>query len=350
MSGGAVATSTRLGITVPYTDALPRSQVVEFVELADRLGYESVWVPEAYGYDAFTMLTLLATRTTTIQLATGIVNVFSRSPALLAQTVAALDDISSGRAILGLGTSGPQVITGWHGIPFDKPLQRVRETVEVVRTVLRRDRLRHQGAVFTMTAGLKLITHPPRPAVPIALASITEAGAALAAEVADRWMPTLFDPEAAPGLFAAALGRGAARRDPGLGPLLTCPTVQVCIDDDIAAARDQLRPGLALYIGGMGTREKNFYNALVSRYGYAEEARHIQDLYLGGEREAAIAAVPDELIDRVALVGPLERCRQRLGAIIAAGWVPLLSFANADPGTRLVALEALAPAAPAPAR
>lgn len=339
------ASLPRVGLLIPYTDLVPREQTVEFVRTADRLGYESVWVPEAYGYDAITMLTLLATRTVSINLGSGIINVFSRTPTLIAQTVAALDDISGGRAILGLGTSGPQVISGWHGMDFDKPLQRMRETVEIVRLALRREPVRYSGKVFDIPKGLKLITHPPRSTVPITLATITDSGVALTAEVADRWMPTLFDIDAAPAIFAEALERGRARRSASLEPLLVCPTVSVCLADDAAVARDQVRPNLALYIGGMGSRERNFYNALIGRYGYSEQARHIQDLYLGGDRAGAVAAVPDELVDRMAVIGSEERCRQRVAAYVEAGYVPLLTFANADPQDRLRVLEALAPAA-----
>jgi F420-dependent oxidoreductase-like protein len=335
----------RIGIAIPYTDRVPREQVIEFVEAADRLGYESVWVPEAYGYDAITMLTLLAARTTSIQLATGIINVFSRTPALIAQTMAALDDISGGRAILGLGTSGPQVISGWHGMPFDRPAQRMRETVEIVRLALRRERVVFHGEVFDLPKGLKLITHPPRPQVPVALATITDEGVALTAEIAERWMPTLFDIDAAPAVFAVALERGRVRRPAWLDPLIVCPTVTVCAADDLESARAMVRPNFALYIGGMGSRQRNFYNALVARYGYGDAARRIQDLYLAKDKEGATAAVPDELIDRLAVLGPLEHCRERIRGYVAAGYVPLVAFANREPEVQRAVLEALAPRA-----
>jgi F420-dependent oxidoreductase-like protein len=338
------AAPPRLGVTIPYTDMAPREETVEFVQAADRLGYESVWVPEAYGYDSVTFLTLLALRTERIQLATGILNVFSRTPALIGQTIAALDDISGGRAILGLGTSGPQVIEGWHGVRFEKGVQRTREVVEIVRMVLRRERVVHEGKVFQLQRGLKLITHPRRSQVPIALATLTDAGVALTAELADRWMPTLYDPRKAPAVFAEAIARGTARRDPGLGPLQVCPTVPVYLGDP-AEARAMLKPYLALYIGGMGSRERNFYNALVSRYGYAEEAGRIQELYLAGDKQQAIELVPDSLVDEVCVAGDEQICRQRLAGLLDAGVdVPLLGFANLDAETRLRALEAVAPA------
>jgi len=334
----------RLGITIPYTDLAPRDEVVDFVQAADRLGYESVWVPEAYGYDAITFLTLLATRTEHIQLATGIVNVFSRTPALIGQTIAGLDDISGGRAILGLGTSGPQVIEGWHGVAFEKGVRRTREVVEIVRMVLRRERVVYEGEVFQLRKGLKLITHPRRSEVPIALATLTDAGVALTAELADRWMPTLYDPDRAPGVFAAALERGGASRDPQRGRLQVCPTVPVYVGDP-AEARAVLKPYLALYIGGMGSRERNFYNALVRRYGYEDEAVRIQELYLAGDRQTATELVPDELVDRLCVTGDEESCRTQVGALFERGVdVPLLSFANLDPEARLRALDALAPA------
>jgi F420-dependent oxidoreductase-like protein len=340
----AATTLPRIGITIPYTDIVGRDEVVEFVQAADRLGYESVWVPEAYGFDGITMLTLLACRTERIQLATGIINVFSRTPALIGQTIAGLDDISGGRAILGLGTSGPQVIEGWHGIRFEKGVQRTREVVEIVRMVLRRERVVYQGQVFDIAKGLKLITHPQRDSVPIALATLTDAGVALTAELADRWMPTLYDPEKAPAVFASALEKGRARRDPSLGALEICPTVTVYVGD-AAAARPLLKPYIALYVGGMGSRERNFYNALVTRYGYGDAARRIQDLYLGGDKKAATELVPDSLVDEVSLVGDGATCRRRLAEMLASGVdVPLLAFANLTREDRLAALEELAPA------
>lgn len=338
-----MSTLPRIGVLVPYTDLAPREETVEFVQAADRLGYESVWAPEAWGYDSITMLTLLALRTERIQLATGILNVFSRTPALIGQTIAALDDISGGRAILGLGTSGPQVIAGWHGIPFEKGVQRTREVVEIVRMVLRRERVVHEGQVFQLDKGLKLMAHPKRSDVPIALATLTDAGVALTAELADRWMPTLYDPELAPEVFADALQRGGARRPEGLRPLMVCPSVPVYLGEP-EEARQALKPQLALYIGGMGLRQRNFYNALVSRYGWAEEARHIQELYLGGEKAAAVAAVPDELVDRLTIAGDERTCQERLARLLGQGVdVPLLGFANPDHEGRLHALDALAP-------
>jgi alkanesulfonate monooxygenase SsuD/methylene tetrahydromethanopterin reductase-like flavin-dependent oxidoreductase (luciferase family) len=223
-------------------------------------------------------------------------------------------------------------------------VQRTREVVEIVRMVLRRERVVHHGSVFQVEKGLKLITHPRRPAVPIALATLTDAGVALTAELADRWMPTLYDPRKAPGVFAEALERGRAKRDPGLAPLAVSPSVPVYLGDP-AEARAVLKMPLALYIGGMGSRQRNFYNALVSRYGYAEEAGRIQDLYLGGDKQQATELVPDSLVDETSVAGDEEQCRTQLAALIAAGVdVPLLSFANLDPEVRLRALEALAPA------
>src|SRR5579864_2652379 len=185
----------RIGINVPYADSRPQSEMVAFVQAADRLGYDTVWVPEAYGWDAITILTKLAGCTERIKLGTGIINVFSRSPALIGQTVASLDAISGGRFVLGLGTSGHQVVSGWHGVPFDRPLQRMRETVAIVRQVLKQERLRFDGEVFHLDQGLKLLAKPLRSAVPIYLATLTPAGLRLTGEIADGWIPTLFSPE-----------------------------------------------------------------------------------------------------------------------------------------------------------
>jgi alkanesulfonate monooxygenase SsuD/methylene tetrahydromethanopterin reductase-like flavin-dependent oxidoreductase (luciferase family) len=216
--------------------------------------------------------------------------------------------------------------------------------VEIVRMVLRRERVVYHGQVFEIGKGLKLITHPQRDSVPVALATLTDAGVALTAELADRWMPTLYDPGKAPAVFAAALEKGNAKRDASLGRLEICPTVTVYVGD-AGAARPLLKPYIALYVGGMGSRERNFYNALVSRYGYGEQARRIQELYLGGEKQAAAELVPDSLVDEVSLVGDGDACRRRLAEMLAGGVdVPLLAFANLTREDRLAALEELAPA------
>src|SRR2546425_3170433 len=245
-------------------------------ERAEALGFDSVWVPEAWGTDAISLLGALAARTQRIRLGTGIVNVFSRTPALLGQTAATLDLISNGRFILGLGTSGHQVVSGWHGMRFDRPLQRMRETVEIVRRVLRQERLRFDGEIFTLDQGLKLLARPVRPAVPIFLATLTPAGLRLTGEVADGWIPTLFSPDHFD-LVRPELEAGARAAGRSLDSLQIAPYLSVLLDDDRKRARAPLRPWVALYAGGVRTRPKNFYNELLARYGFPQETPHIHD-------------------------------------------------------------------------
>ena len=336
----------KLGLSVPYSDYIPREMSLAFVEAADRLGYDTVWIAEAYGWDAFTVLTQIACRTERIKLATGIVNVFSRSPALIAQTAASLDNISGGRFVLGLGTSGHQVIEGWHGVRFEKGIQRLRETMEVVRTVLRRERLVHEGEVFHLSMGLKLITHPLRERIPIYLASLTPSGVALAGEMADGWLPVFFSPKHYETSIKPLLERGAARSGRPLGEVSVCVNQPVMVTDDLDAGRDAMRAQLALYIGGMGSRQKNYYNQLFRWYGFEDEAARIQDLYLARRREEAMAAVTAEMIDLVTIIGPLDECRRRLDALGASGVNEVaiaLQVPGSDPEKIMEALEAFAP-------
>jgi F420-dependent oxidoreductase-like protein len=316
------------------------------VGAADRLGYATVWVPEAYGWDAFTVLTDLACHTERIHLGTGIVNVFSRSPALIAQSAASLDRISGGRFVLGLGTSGHQVIEGWHGVRFEHGVQRLRETMEIVRAVLRRERLVYRGQIFQLDMGLKLITHPVRDRIPIYLASLTPAGIALAGEAADGWLPVFFSPRHFGSLLRPHLERGAARSGRSLEEVAICVSQPVVVTEDLEAGRDAIRPHLALYIGGMGSRQRNYYHELFCRYGFEPEARRIQDLYLSRRPAAAAAAVTAEMIDLVTIIGPVEECRQRLAELERCG-VDEVAIAVQVPGGGiddvLCALEALAP-------
>jgi len=308
----------KLGLILPYEGSLSFVDALELTQHAEAHGFDSVWVPEAYGADAISTLGALAARTERIRLGTGIVNVFSRTPALLAQTAATLDLISGGRFILGLGTSGHQVIAGWHGVPFERPVLRMRETMAIVRQVLRRERLDFQGEVFQLHQGLKLLARPVRATVPIFLATLTPAGLRLTGELADGWMPTLFSPDHFD-LFREDLEAGAALAGRSLDSLEIAPHVPVIIDDDRGLARDAVRPWVALYVGGMGSRTKNFYNDVVARYGYAEEARAIQDLYLTGRQREAIRLVPDALVDAITIAGPPGYLRERLAAWSAAG-------------------------------
>jgi F420-dependent oxidoreductase-like protein len=337
----------KVGLTIPYTDDVPRETTRAFVQAADRLGYDRIWVAEAYGWDAFTVLTEIACQTERIELATGIVNVFSRSPALIAQTAASLDRISGGRFVLGLGTSGHQVITGWHGVPFERGVRRMRETMEIVRTVLRRDRLTYDGEVFHLDMGLKLITHPVRDRIPIYLATLTPTGVALAGELADGWLPVFFSPRHFDDVLRPQLEKGADRAGRALSDLAICVSQPVVVTDDVEAGRAVMRPHMALYIGGMGSRERNYYNQVFCRYGFEAEAKHIQDLYLSRRREEAMAALTDEMIDLVTVIGPLDECRRRLDELERVGVAEVaigLRVPGGGPAELLEALEALAPA------
>ena len=317
--------SLKVGVALPYGEGeMTRAEVLEFVKAADALGYDTVWVAEAWGFDAITILASFAEQTERIQLGSSILNVYSRTPSLIGQTVATLDALSGGRAVLGLGASGPQVVEGWHGVPYTKPLQRTRETIEIVRTILRRERLVHDGDVFSLDMGLKLINHPVRDAVPIYLASLGPKNVELTAEVADGWLPVLFSPYRWKEVFGEALDAGGARRDPALGDLRITPSISVGITDAPQAAATIARFGLAFYIGGMGSRDVNFYNQLVQRYGYVDEAREIQDLFLGGDKGAAAARVTDAMVDEFTCIGPAGAVAEKLAAFRDAGCAGLL--------------------------
>jgi len=336
----------KLGINVPYADYLPREMVVAYVQEADRLGYDTVWVAEAYGWDAFTICTQLACATQRIKIATGIVNVFSRSPALIAQTAGSLDLISNGRFVLGLGTSGHQVVEGWHGVKFERGVRRIRETMEIVRLVLKRERLNYEGEIFHLGMGLKLITHPVRDSIPIYLATLTPTGVSLAGEMADGWLPVFFSPAHYESVILPGLQKGAARAGRPLSELSVCPIQPVVVTADRKAGRDSSRAHLALYIGGMGSREKNYYNQLWCSYGYEEEARRIQDLYLDRRKEEAMAVISDEMVDLTTIIGPAEECRERLEELAKVGVSEVslaLSVPGNDPAETLAALQALAP-------
>jgi len=336
----------KLGINVPYADYLPREMVVAYVQEADKLGYDTVWVAEAYGWDAFTICTQLACTTQRIKIGTGIVNVFSRTPALLGQTAGSLDLISDGRFILGLGTSGHQVIEGWHGVKFERGVRRMRETIEIVRLVLKRERVSYEGEIFHLGMGLKLITHPLRDSIPIYLATLTPSGVALAGELADGWLPVFFSPQHYEKVIRPGLEKGAQRAGRPLSELSVCPIQPVVVTSDRKAGRDSTRPHIALYIGGMGSREKNYYNQLWRSYGFEDEAKHIQDLYLDRRKDEAIAAISDEMVDLVTIIGPAEECKERLEELAKVGVSEVsvaLSVPGNDPLETLAALRALAP-------
>jgi F420-dependent oxidoreductase-like protein len=300
-------------------------------ELADfeRAGLEIVFVPEAYSFDAVSQLGFIAARTSTVEIASGILPIYSRTPALTAMTAAGLDFVSGGRFTLGLGASGPQVIEGWHAVPYDAPVGRTRELIEICRMVWRRDRLEYHGRHYTLPlpAGqgtglgkpLKLINHPVRERIPIVVAALGPKNVALAAELAEGWQPIFYYPEKAGLTWDAPLAEGRAKRDPQLPPLDVIAEAPVAIGDDVTHLRDVTRPFFALYIGGMGARGKNFYYDLACRFGYADEARQIQDAYLSGRKDEAAALVPAELVEKTSLIGPHGYVKERLAAFREAG-------------------------------
>ncbi|MET8851926.1 LLM class F420-dependent oxidoreductase [Amycolatopsis sp. NPDC004625] len=322
----------KIGTGISYSGGFAES-VADVVEL-EKAGLDVVFVPEAYSFDAVSQLGYLAAKTERVQLASGIFQIYTRTPTLTAMTAAGLDFVSDGRFILGLGASGPQVIEGFHGVKYDAPLGRTREIVEVCRQVWRRERVVHEGKHYTIPLPpeqgtglgkpLKLINHPVRERIPVLLASIGPKNVALTAEIAEGWQPIFFHPERAADVWGASLAEGKAKRDAALGELDTYVTVALAIGDDVEPLLDYVRPVLALYIGGMGARGKNFYNDLACRYGYEAEAKLIQDLYLDGKKEEAAAAVPLDLLRAISLVGPAGYVKERLAAFAAAGATTLV--------------------------
>jgi F420-dependent oxidoreductase-like protein len=321
----------RLGLHVGYWGlGLTAEEQLKLVRDAESAGFDSVWAAEAYGSDAATVLAWLAAQTDKIKIGSSIFQMPGRSPAMTAMTAATLDNLSNGRMILGIGSSGPQVAEGWHGQRFAKQLARTREYVAIVRKALARERLEFEGETYTLPLpdgpgkALKLMIPPVQEKIPIYIAAIGPKNTQLTGEIADGWMPTFFSPEHV-GEFRKLLEEGAARADGGAGEKKIddsfdiAPNVNLCIDDDVDTARDVMRPFLALYVGGMGSRDKNFYNALVRRYGFEEAADEVQDLYLSGKKDEAAAALPAELIDMVALVGPVDRVKERLELYREAG-------------------------------
>ncbi|HET8605660.1 MAG TPA: LLM class F420-dependent oxidoreductase [Gaiellaceae bacterium] len=333
----------KLGFYMGY--AQPGTSPLELVALAreaERLGYDSAWAAEAWGTDAVTVLAWLAATTERIKVGSAIMQIPGRTPANAAMTAMTLDLLSGGRFLLGLGTSGPQVVEGWHGQPWGKPLGKTREYVEIVRAVWRRELLAHHGEHYDIPytgpgatglgKPLKLMARPLRAGIPIYLASIAPRSVELAAEIADGWIPIFFDPETAREVFGAVFERDG---------LDVAPSVPVVLTDDVQAGRDALKPYYALYVGGMGAKGRNFYNDLFVRYGFEHEAAEIQELYLGGRQREAIAAVPDAFVDRVSLVGPRERIAERLDAFRAAGATTLLVSTRDPAALRAVAELAL---------
>jgi F420-dependent oxidoreductase-like protein len=308
----------KLGLSLGYAPpGTNPADLFPLVEEAERLGFDSVWVAEAWGTDAVSVLGWLAARTERIRLGSAIMQIPGRTPANTAMTAATLDLLSGGRLLLGLGTSGPQVVEGWHGQPWGKPLGRTREYVEIVRAALQREVVAHEGEHYRIPwdgpdatglgKPLKLMLRPLRAEIPIYLAALGPKNVALAAEIADGWLPIFVAPER----FDDAFGPSLVAAPPDFE---IAATASVFVGDDVPALLDALRPHVALYVGGMGAKGRNFYNSLVRRYGWEDEAERIQELYLGGKQREAIAAVPDELVDAVSLVGPKERIAERLAA------------------------------------
>jgi F420-dependent oxidoreductase-like protein len=342
----------KLGVHVGYwgLGMGPQDQL-QVVQEAERLGYDSVWTAEAYGSDAATVLAWLAAQTTTLKLGSAIFQMPGRSAAMTAMTAATIDELSGGRMILGIGSSGPQVAEGWHGQRFARQLQRTRDYVAVVRKALARERLEHHGETLELPLPdgpgkpLKLTIAPVQERIPIYLAAIGPKNTALAGEIADGWIPTFFSPEHV-GDLLALLEEGAARSGRSLDGFQIAPTVNSFVSDDIELARNLMRPVLALYIGGMGSREQNFYNQLVQRYGFEEAAKEIQDLYLDGKKAEAGEAIPAELIDLVSLCGPRDAVRDRIAAFRDAGvgtlMITPMAFTVEDRITQLRAVAELA--------
>src|ERR671921_223700 len=332
----------RLGLHVGYWGlGLTSEQQLELVREAESIGFDSVWAAEAYGSDTATVLAWLASQTEKIRIGSAIFQIPGRTPAMTAMTAATLDNISDGRMILGIGTSGPQVAEGWHGQRFAKPLERTREYVEILRKALARERLEYEGKHYTLPLpdgpgkALKLMIAPVQERVPIYIAAIGPKNTQLVGEIADGWLPVLFSPEHVDH-SRSLLEEGAARSGRSLDGFDIAPTVQVSIDDDIDRARDVMRPFIALYVGGMGSREKNFYNALVRRYGFEEAAEEVQNLYLDGKKEEAAAALPAELIDMTSICGPRDRVKERIEVYRDAGVGTLMISPMAfDPDERL---------------
>jgi coenzyme F420-dependent oxidoreductase len=313
----------RIGLTLPRSEDLPRQEIVEVVQQAEALGYDSVWVGESWGRDGFTWLTQLACHTTRITLATGITTVYSRSPALIAQTVASLDEISEGRVVLGLGTSGPIVIEGWHGLPFERPLRRTREYIEIIRLILSGERVNYQGEIFQLK-GFRLPFTPVRPKVPIYVASLGPQNLRLTGELADGWLPIYLDATHLQE-FQHDLASGAQKAGRALNAIDVAPYILSCVSEDVEAARRLVKSHLAYYIGGMGT----FYANLIARYGFEDEVSRVREAWGRRDRQSAASQVTDAMVARMAICGSPTEGRAQLETYRAAGvTLPIVSFAH----------------------
>ncbi len=322
----------RIGIALDYSGGF--HEAVDRVVELEKSGIDVVAVAEAYSFDAVSQLGYLAAKTSTVELASGVFPLYIRTPSLLAMTAAGLDFVSNGRFRLGIGTSGPQVIEGFHGVEFDAPLGRTREVVEICRQVWRRERVHYAGKHYQIPLladrgtglgkALQLINHPVRERIPISIAALGPKNVELTAEIAEGWQPVFFHPEKAASVWGEPLAAGAAKRDPALGPMDVMVHASLAIGDDVDDRLAWAKPQLGLYLGGMGAKGRNFYHNLATRYGFGAVADRIQELYLSGRKRAAIDAVPDELVRAIALVGPRGFIAERLAAFAEAGVTTML--------------------------
>ncbi|CAM2836633.1 LLM class F420-dependent oxidoreductase [Mycobacterium intermedium] len=317
----------RIGLSINYAGGF--KDVAADVADLERAGLDVVFVPEAYSFDAVSALGYLAASTERVELASGILQLYTRTPTLTAMTAAGLDYVSDGRFILGLGASGPQVIEGFHGVPYDAPIGRTREAIEICRQVWRRERVQYQGKYYTVPLPpergtglgkpLKLINKPVRERIPILIAALGPKNVELAAEIAEGWQPIFYLPEKAGDVWGEALAAGRAKRDPALGDLEVYAGPSLAIGENVEPLREFVKPHLALYIGGMGAKGKNFYHALATKYGYGPQADRIQELYLSGDKEGAAKVVPDELVRDINLIGSPGFVKERVAAFREAG-------------------------------
>ena len=340
----------RIGLGINYAGGF--KEVAAEVADLERAGLDIVFVPEAYSFDAVSALGYLAASTERVQLASGILQLYTRTPTLTAMTAAGLDYVSDGRFILGLGASGPQVIEGFHGVPYDAPIARTREVIDICRQVWRRETVQHHGKHYTIPLPaeqgtglgkpLKLINKPVRERIPILVAALGPKNVELAAEIAEGWQPIFYLPEKAQDVWGKALASGQAKRDAALGDLDVYAGPALAIGENVEPMREFVKPHLALYIGGMGAKGKNFYHTLATRYGYGAAADRIQELYLSGDKDSAVKAVPDELVRDISLIGTRGFVKERLAAFREAGVTALnVVPIAATPADRIKLIETL---------
>ena len=340
----------RIGLGINYAGGF--KEVAAEVADLERAGLDIVFVPEGYSFDAVSALGYLAASTERVQLASGILQLYTRTPTLTAMTAAGLDYVSDGRFILGLGASGPQVIEGFHGVPYDAPIARTREVIDICRQVWRRETVQHHGKHYTIPLPaeqgtglgkpLKLINKPVRERIPILVAALGPKNVELAAEIAEGWQPIFYLPEKAQDVWGKALASGQAKRDPALGDLDVYAGPALAIGENVEPMREFVKPHLALYIGGMGAKGKNFYHTLATRYGYGAAADRIQELYLSGDKDSAVKAVPDELVRDISLIGTRGFVKERLAVFREAGVTALnVVPIAATPADRIKLIETL---------